>query len=67
MSRRRGRVPALDGSAPDRSPVVLLIIDAINDFTFDGAREVLAGARPMADRIAGSRVARGAPGSRRST
>jgi len=51
MSRRRGRVPALDGSAPDRSPVVLLIIDAINDFTFDGAREVLAGAQPMADRI----------------
>jgi nicotinamidase-related amidase len=41
----------LHGSAPDRSPVVLLIIDAINDFTFEEARAVLASARPMAGRI----------------
>ena len=47
----RPRGSDLDGSAPDTSPVVLLVIDAINDFTFEGARAVLAGARPMAGRI----------------
>lgn len=48
---RPPRTNDLDGNAPDTSPVVLLVIDAINDFTFEGAREVLAGARPMAGRI----------------
>ncbi len=51
MIRRRGRGNDLDGRAPDASPVVLLVIDAINDFTFEDAREVLAGAGPMAERI----------------
>jgi hypothetical protein len=32
----------LHGSAPDDSPVALLIIDAINDFAFEEGREVLA-------------------------
>lgn len=41
----------LHGSAPDRSPVVLLVIDAINDFAFDEGARVLASARPMAQRI----------------
>jgi nicotinamidase-related amidase len=41
----------LHGSPPDRSPVVLLIIDAINDFTFDEAPGVLTSALPMARRI----------------
>jgi nicotinamidase-related amidase len=41
----------LHGSAPDSSPVVLLVIDAINDFTFDEARGVLSRALPMARRI----------------
>jgi nicotinamidase-related amidase len=41
----------LHGSAPDSSPVVLLVIDAINDFTFDDARPVLTAALPMARRI----------------
>jgi nicotinamidase-related amidase len=41
----------LHGSAPDSSSVVLLIIDTINDFTFDQARGVLTSALPMARRI----------------
>lgn len=41
----------LNGSAPDRSPVVLLVIDAINDFAFEDGRRVLAGAGAMAWRI----------------
>jgi hypothetical protein len=31
----------LHGRAPERSPVVLLVIDAINDFDFDEGRQVL--------------------------
>jgi nicotinamidase-related amidase len=49
--RIRARHRDLHGSAPDRSPVVLLVIDAINDFTFDEAPAVLAAALPMARRI----------------
>lgn len=47
------RVAASDlhGSAPDRSPVVLLVIDAINDFEFEDGRQVLADAYPIARRI----------------
>jgi nicotinamidase-related amidase len=41
----------LHGSAPDSSSVVLLVIDAINDFTFEEARGVLTSALPMARRI----------------
>jgi nicotinamidase-related amidase len=41
----------LHGSAGDRSPVVLLVIDAINDFDFEEGQAVLAAARPMARRI----------------
>ena len=41
----------LHGNAPDRSPVVLLVIDAINDFTFEEGGQVLASALPMARRI----------------
>ena len=51
MIRGRRRATDLDGNAPDTSPTVLLIIDAINDFNFEGAGLVLAGARPMAERI----------------
>ena len=54
------RSPDLHGSAPDRSPVVLLVIDAINDFTFEESRPVLASALPMARRIRRlKRLARG--------
>jgi nicotinamidase-related amidase len=41
----------LHGNAPDRSPVVLLVIDAINDFMFEEGGQVLASALPMARRI----------------
>jgi nicotinamidase-related amidase len=41
----------LHGSAVDSSPVVLLVIDAINDFDFEEGQAVLAAARPMARRI----------------
>jgi nicotinamidase-related amidase len=41
----------LHGNAPDRSPVVLMVIDAINDFAFPDAGAVLAAARPVARRI----------------
>ncbi|HKA62185.1 MAG TPA: isochorismatase family cysteine hydrolase [Methylomirabilota bacterium] len=41
----------LHGGAPGRSPVVLLVIDAINDFDFEEGKEVLADAYPVAQRI----------------
>jgi nicotinamidase-related amidase len=51
--RRKAAVRAsnLHGSAPDRSAVVLLVIDAINDFAFPESAPVLAAAGPMARRI----------------
>jgi nicotinamidase-related amidase len=45
------RSPDLHGSAPDHSPLVLLVIDAINDFTFPESDAVLAAAAPMARAI----------------
>jgi nicotinamidase-related amidase len=53
VGRREGTVrsPDLHGSAPDRSPIVLLVIDTINDFTFPDSEPVLAAAGPMARRI----------------
>lgn len=47
----RAAASNLHGSAPDRSPVVLLVIDAINDFDFEEGRRVLADAYPVAQRI----------------
>jgi nicotinamidase-related amidase len=45
--------PDLHGNAPDKSPVVLLLIDVINDFEFDeGADELLRHALPAAKKIA---------------
>ena len=41
----------LHGSKPNPSPVVLLVIDAINDFRFAEGRQVLKEASPMAGRI----------------
>ena len=46
------RNPDLHGNAPDRSPVVLLIIDVINDLEFEGGEALLAQVLPMADRSA---------------
>jgi nicotinamidase-related amidase len=42
----------LHGNAPDDSPVVLLIIDMINDFEYPGGAELFAHALPVAQRIA---------------
>ena len=41
----------LHGNAPDNAPVVLLIIDAINDLAFEEGREVLGKAIRMAHKI----------------
>jgi nicotinamidase-related amidase len=40
------------GSVPDTSPVVLLLIDVINDLEFPGAEELFKHALPMAENIA---------------
>ncbi len=42
----------LHGSAPDKSPVALLLIDVINDLDFDGGEDLLKQALPAAQRIA---------------
>jgi nicotinamidase-related amidase len=42
----------LHGNAPDKAAAVLLLIDVINDFDFEGAEALLAQAIPVADRIA---------------
>jgi nicotinamidase-related amidase len=41
----------LHGSAPDKSPVALLLIDVINDLDFDQGEALLKHALPMAERI----------------
>jgi nicotinamidase-related amidase len=41
----------LHGSAPDESPVALLLIDVINDLDFDAGEDLLAQALPAAERI----------------
>ena len=45
--------PDLHGSAPDKSPVALLLIDVVNDLDFPEADQLLRHALPMARRIAG--------------
>jgi nicotinamidase-related amidase len=42
----------LHGSAPDRSPAALVIIDMINDMDFPGAEEMMESAVAAAERIA---------------
>ena len=44
--------PDMHGSAPDEAPVVLLLIDVINDLEFEGGAALLRQALPMADRLA---------------
>lgn len=41
----------LHGNAPDDSPVVLLLIDVINDFEFEGAETLFTHAQPAAKKI----------------
>ena len=42
----------LHGSAPDQSPVALLLIDVINDLEFEGGEALMEQAAPMAEAIA---------------
>jgi nicotinamidase-related amidase len=42
----------LHGSVPENSPVALLLIDVINDLTFDGSEALVRQAVPMAKRVA---------------
>jgi len=42
----------LHGSVPDHSPVALLLIDVINDLSFEGAEALVREAVPMATRLA---------------
>jgi nicotinamidase-related amidase len=49
--RVRSGADDLYGSAPDSSPVVLLMIDAINDCTFEEGRQVLEDVYQIAGRI----------------
>lgn len=42
----------LHGNVPDTAVVALLLIDVINDLEFEGGRELLQHALPMAERIA---------------
>ena len=46
----------LHGSAPDQSPVALLLIDVINDLDFPEAEQLLEFALPMARQIAALKV-----------
>ncbi|MGM7723292.1 cysteine hydrolase family protein [Metabacillus sp. Hm71] len=41
----------LNGSAPDLSYTVLLMIDVINDMNFDGGKELVKNALPMAKKL----------------
>ena len=41
----------LHGSAPDESPVAMLVIDVINDLEFEGGDQLLKHAVPMAENI----------------
>ena len=43
----------LHGNVPDKSNVVLLLIDVINDLEFERGEELLKHALPMAERLAG--------------
>jgi len=42
----------LHGNVPDKSPVVLLLIDVINDLDFSGSDKLMRYALPMAKRLA---------------
>ncbi|MGA9771474.1 MAG: isochorismatase family cysteine hydrolase [Blastocatellia bacterium] len=42
----------LHGSAPDKAEVALLLIDLINDLEFEGGKDLLKHALPVAERVA---------------
>jgi nicotinamidase-related amidase len=53
MNRRPAKNTDLHGNVPESSPVALLLIDVINDMSFEGAEALVRQAVPMAHRIAG--------------
>jgi nicotinamidase-related amidase len=52
VTRSRPKNPDLHGSVPESSPVALLLIDVINDMTFEGSEVLVRQAVPMARRLA---------------
>jgi nicotinamidase-related amidase len=52
VNRRPAKNANLHGNVPESSPVALLLIDVINDMTFEGAEPLVRQAVPMAKRIA---------------
>jgi nicotinamidase-related amidase len=52
MTRVPAKNPDLHGSVPESSPVALLLIDVINDMTFEGSEPLVRQAVPMARRLA---------------
>jgi nicotinamidase-related amidase len=52
MKRRPSKDPDLHGNVPENSPVALLLIDVINDMSFEGAEALVRHAVPMARQIA---------------
>jgi nicotinamidase-related amidase len=52
MNRGPAKNPDLHGSVPETSPVALLLIDVINDLTFEGSEPLVRQAVPMARRLA---------------
>jgi nicotinamidase-related amidase len=52
MNREPAKNPDLHGSVPESSPVALLLIDVINDLTFEGSEPLVRQAVPMAKRLA---------------
>jgi nicotinamidase-related amidase len=52
MNRGPAKNPDLHGSVPETSPVALLLIDVINDLTFEGSEPLVRQAVPMAHRLA---------------
>jgi nicotinamidase-related amidase len=54
-SASRSRAADLYGSAPDRSPVAVLLIDVINDMEFPGGDALAVRARPIGAKLAALR------------
>jgi len=52
MNRGPAKNADLHGSVPESSPVALLLIDVINDLTFQGSEPLVRQAVPMARRLA---------------
>jgi len=52
MNRDPAKNPDLHGNVPEHSPVALLLIDVINDLSFEGSEPLVEQATAMATRVA---------------